>query len=187
MTSRSRGRTIALLLVTVLVLPAIGWLVLGMPPLQAMLIGAIGGVIAALIRFPPDGYDAGFPEPPAPVRDRGARREAFRLSWNVAGREDRVGSTLIARLQEVAGRRLAEQGLRLDRPADRDRVIALVGQQPYRILTLLPGGEATTRAFEHALAAVEGLGSAEPAAGPVAVASHPNQQTSPDPAERGRR
>ncbi|SDT28320.1 hypothetical protein [Microlunatus soli] len=159
MRTPTRGRTVAVLVIAALVIPAIGWLILGLPPLQAMLIGALGAGVAALIRFPPDGYDASFPEPPAPIRDRGARREAFRLSWNVAGREDRVGSTLIARLQEIAARRLIDHGLRLDDPSDRDRVIALVGQQPYKILTLAPGGEATTRAFEHALAAVEGLGS----------------------------
>lgn len=157
MRTASRSRSVILLVIGAVLLPAVCWLLLGMPPLQAMLVGAIAGIVAALVRFPPDGYDASFPDPPAPIRDRGARREAFRLSWNVAGREDRVGSTLIARLQEIATRRLAEHGLRLSDPADQDRVIALVGQQPFRILTLASGGAASTRAFEHALAAVEGL------------------------------
>ena len=147
----------ATLIIAVVLLPALFWVVIGMPPLQAMLIGALAALVGAVVRFPPDGYDATFPAPPTPVRDRGARREAFRLSWNVAGREDRVGSTLIGRLQQIAEQRLAEHGLDLDDPADRDRVINLVGEQPYRILQLQPGGEATTRAFEHALAAVERL------------------------------
>jgi len=160
---RRNGRTVAALISTALVLPAFCWIILGMPPLQAMLIGAIAVIIAALVRFPPDGVELGFPEPPAPVRDRGARREAFRLSWNVAGREDRVGSTLITRLQQIADRRLNDHGLRVDDPKDRDRVIELVGPQTYRLLTLPPGSDATSRAFEHALDSVERLVDHEPA------------------------
>src|SRR5690606_28069869 len=84
----SPGRTIASLVLAGLVAPAICWVLLGMPPEQALFVAAVAVTVAALVRFPPDGYDIGFPEPPDPVRDRGARREAFRLSWNVAGRED---------------------------------------------------------------------------------------------------
>lgn len=184
MKSPSRGRTIAILVIAVVVLPALGWVVFGMPPLQAMLIGAIAVVVAAMVRFPPDGYDTPFPEPPSPVRDRGARREAFRLSWNVAGREDRVGSTLIARLQEIAERRLSHHGLRLFEAADRERVVALVGGQAYRVLTLAPGGEASTRAFEHTLSTVEGLALPDPleSSDPTTSATSP-----PDPVTRERR
>lgn len=138
-------------------LPAVCWVLLGMPPLQALLIGALACVAIGIIRFPPDGYGDDFPEPPTPERDRGARREVFRLSWNVAGRQDRVGSTLITRLQQIAGRRLADHGLRLDDPADRDRVIELVGAPSYRLLTLPPGSETGTRSFTAALSAVERL------------------------------
>lgn len=154
----SPGRTIAALIIPGLVIPALCWTLLGMPAQQSMLLGAVGLMVAALVRFPPDGFDIGFPEPPAPVRDRGARREAFRLSWNVAGRADRVGSTLITRLRQVAERRLADHGLRLADPADRDRVIALLDQASYRLLNLPPGSDASTRAFNHALAVVERVG-----------------------------
>ncbi|GAB3912598.1 hypothetical protein GCM10011575_45750 [Microlunatus endophyticus] len=154
---RSRGGTVAALIAAGLALPALCFFVLGMPILQALLIGAVAVVVAALVRFPPDGFDSGFPEPPAPIRDRGARREAFRLSWNVTGRNDRVGSTLVTRLQVIAEHRLAVRGLRLHDPADRDRVIGLVGAGAFQLLSRPPGSEARTRDFHQALAAVERL------------------------------
>jgi hypothetical protein len=154
---RRRRGTVGALIIAGVGIPAVCWVVLGMPPLQSLLLGAVAVIVAAMVRFPPDGYDAGFPEPPALVRDRGARREVFRLSWNVAGRDDRVGSTLVTRLQTIAERRLRARGLRLREPRDRDRVIKLVGEQPYRLLTQAPGSEARTRAFHHALEAVERL------------------------------
>jgi hypothetical protein len=158
---RSR-RAVVVLLIVGLGVPALCWVVLGMPPLQAMLLGAVAVTVAALALFPPDGFDIGFPEPPPPIRDRGARREVFRLSWNVAGREDRVGSTLISRLQAAAARRLALRGLRLHDPADRERVIALVGERPYRLLNLPPGSDAPARAFVHTLGVVERLADLPP-------------------------
>jgi hypothetical protein len=176
MKEHSRCRTIGILLAAIVVLPAVCWVLLGMPPLQAMLIGAVAVVVAALVLFPPDGYDAAFPAPPTPVRDRGARREAFRLSWNVAGREDRVGSTLIGRLQQIASRRLVEYGLALDEPGDRERLIELLDQPTYRVLTLQPGGEASTRAFEHALGMVERI---SPSDDPAQMARHPGEPVSP--------
>lgn len=153
----SPGRTIASLVLAGLVAPAICWVLLGMPPEQALFVAAVAVTVAALVRFPPDGYDIGFPEPPDPVRDRGARREAFRLSWNVAGREDRVGATLINRLQQVAARRLVDHGLRLHHPADRDRVLALLDRTSCRVLTLPPGSDTSSRSFNHALTMVERL------------------------------
>jgi hypothetical protein len=157
---RRRGDIAALVLAAVAV-PAVTWVVLGMPPQQALLLGAVGVVVAALVRFPPDGFDSGFPDPPAPVRDRGARREAFRLSWNVTGRNDLVGSTLVTRLQLIAEQRLSLHGLDLRDPVDRDRVIALIGDAPYRLLSRPPGAEARTRAFHQALSSVERLADKE--------------------------
>lgn len=155
-----RGTVFALILGGAAV-PAVAWLVLGMPPLQSLLLGAVGVIVAAVVRFPPDGYDSGFPDPPALVRDRGARREAFRLSWNVAGRNDRVGSTLVTRLQLIAEQRLLGHGVELHEPADRDRAIGLIGEQPFRLLTKPPGSEARTRDFHQALTAVERLADKE--------------------------
>jgi len=149
--------TIATLALAALAIPAVCLLVLGMPLVQAALLGAVAAVVAAVIRFPPDGFDSGFPEPPQPIRDRGARREAFRLSWNVTGRNDRVGSTLVTRLAVIAEQRLAQRGLQLHDPADRDEVIRLVGPQSFRLLSRPPGSEARTRDFHQALAAVEQL------------------------------
>jgi hypothetical protein len=154
---RRRVGVIALLVCAGVLLPTVCWTLLGMPGLQAMLIGAVAVIVAGITRFPPDGYADEFPDPPTPERDRGARREVFRLSWNVAGRQDRVGSTLVGRLQQIARRRLADHDLRLDDPADRDRVIELLGARSYRMLTQPPGSEAGSGTFTTALAAVERL------------------------------
>ena len=174
---RRTGRTIAALIIAAIAVPGFCWVILGMPPLQALLVGAVAVIIAGLIRFPPDSVDFGFPDPPTPVRDRGARREAFRLSWNVAGRQDRVGSTLITRLQQIGARRLNDLGLNVEQAGDRDRVIELVGPQTYRLLTLPPGSDAPSRLFEHALTAIERLVDHEPA--------HKHGTTWPAPKETG--
>lgn len=160
----SPGKTITAAVVAGIVVPALCLLVLRMPAEQSLFLGAVALLAAAIVRFPPDGFDLEFPEPPAPVRDRGARREAFRLSWNVAGRQDQVGSTLVARLQQIAGRRLADHGLRLSRREDAEQIIALVGRPAYQVLRLPPGAVTTTRHFQHTLGAVEQLAGIPPAA-----------------------
>jgi hypothetical protein len=159
---RQPARTIAALVAAAVVVPAMCLVVLGMPAEQALLIGAVALIITALVRFPPDGFDLEFPDPPDPVRDRGARREAFRLSWNVAGKRDQVGSTLIARLQQIAARRLADHDLELSNPRDADRIVELTDRTTYQLLTAAPGSVSTSRAFEHALNAVERLATLPP-------------------------
>lgn len=156
------GRTIALLAVTGIAVPALAAGILGMPAVQALMAGAIGVALVALWGRPPQAADITFPIEPKPQRNRGTRREAFQLSWSVAAGNDQVGAQLIIRIQRIAGCRLATQGLTLSDPADRDRIVSRVGERAYQTLATPPGLEISRREFQDALAAVENLG---PAAG----------------------
>lgn len=181
----ARSRTVAALGVTLVLVPLTCALVLGMPLPQAMLVAALAAGAAALLRYPPTGHDPDFPDPPAPIRNRGARREASWLAMNLSD-QDGAGWAMLARLQEVAERRLAALGMSLGRPADQARIERLVGTRAYRVLTLAAGSEASSADFDVALTQVELLGPNPP---PTSATGglQPDPGTSPSPRQRRRK
>lgn len=153
---------IALLAVTVIGVPVLAAGALGMPPTQALLIGAICVALVAPWGRPPETSEVRFPSAPKPQTNRGIRREAFQLSWSVASNDDRVGAQLISHIQRIAARRLAGRGLNLSDPADRDQIVAAVGKNAYQVLVTPAGIDIPRRDFRDALTAVENLGPVAP-------------------------
>lgn len=156
------GRIIALLAITVVGVPALAAGALGMPPTQALLIGAVCVALVAPWGRPPQTSEVGFPAAPKPQTNRGIRREAFQLSWSVASNDDSVGAQLISHIQRIAARRLAGRGLNLSDPADRDQILARIGEDAYQVLVTPAGIDIPRRDFRDALTAVENLGPVAP-------------------------
>lgn len=109
------------------VLP-VGAALFGVAPTQALLLGALGATLCALIRFRPStGDPPSWPEATILDQEHGARRDISRLSWSVSGNDRQVGRTLRLRLRQVAIRRLARRGIDLADPELRDVAIEALG------------------------------------------------------------
>lgn len=144
---KKTAATITLIVVLVVVVPG-GAALFGMAPTQALLLGALGATLCALIRFRPSAIDPpSWPEATMLDQDRGARRDIARLSWSVSGNDRQVGRTLRLRLRQVALRRLARRGIDLTDPEMRDAVIEALGV----------GGSDAYRALDPDLREVIGL------------------------------
>ncbi len=155
---RGYGRIIALLMAAGIGIPLLMAGVLGMPAVQSLFVGGVCVGMVALWGRPPQASDTTFPAAPEPQTNRGTRREAFQLSWSVTDGRHRLGAQVVNRLQRIARRRLAARGLELGNRADRDRIVAHIGNRAYQILATPPGLDTSGRDFFVALAAVENLG-----------------------------
>lgn len=125
--SKKTAGTIALIVLLVGAVP-FGAALFGVPPAQAVLLGALGATLCALIRFRPSTVDPpNWPEATILDQDHGARRDIARLSWSVSGNDRQVGRTLRLRLRQVALRRLARRGIDLTDPDMRDAAIEALG------------------------------------------------------------
>ena len=161
---------------------ALAWFV-GVPWVQSLLIGAavtvVGTVAGALDRLEDD------PQLP-PVDDAGgssgARREVSRLSWAMAGPENRVGDVPYRRIRAIADTRLRLRGLDPDDPDGRPAVEELLGSRAYAVLVAEATRNPTVAVFEQCLSVLEGLdeqGPAAPAGGSLSGrrASRPQRRT----------
>jgi hypothetical protein len=64
----------------------------------------------------------------------GGRDDVQLLGWAIAGKHGRVQPRAIDRARTLAGERLRRRRLDLDDPADRERVVALIGERAYETL-----------------------------------------------------
>lgn len=125
--SKKTAGTIALIVLLVGVVP-VGAALFGVAPMQALLLGALGATVCALIRFRPPTIDPpSWPEATILDQEHGARRDIARLSWSVSSNDRQVGRTLRLRLRQVALRRLARRGIDLTDPDLRDAAVKALG------------------------------------------------------------
>jgi hypothetical protein len=89
------------------------------------------GAVAALLAGPRDEH---WPESRVVLRS-GARREVARLSWSMVDDDGRVADVAVQRLRAFAAARLAERGIDLDDPAQRQAAESALGAAEYRLLT----------------------------------------------------
>ena len=142
--------TVTLIVLVVGVVP-FGAALFGVAPTQAVLLGALGATLCALIRFRPATADPpSWPEATILEQDHGARRDIARLAWSVSGNDRQVGRTLRLRLRQVALRRLARRGIDLTDPDQRDAAIEALGAAG-------PDGTDAYRALDPDLREVIGL------------------------------
>jgi hypothetical protein len=119
-----------------LVAAAICWF-LGTNVWYAILIGTaatVMGIIARVITAETEARALGWGTEVRTNRS-GARDDVLNLSWSMRGRGGRVGRTAEIKLRQTARRRLAIEGLNLDRPEDRVAIEARIGAPAYQLLT----------------------------------------------------
>lgn len=161
---RDRRRRLVRTLVLAVLVAALAWFV-GVHWVQSLLLGAavtvIGTVVGALDRLDDD------PQLP-PVDDgggsSGARREVSRLSWAMAGPENRVGDVPFRRIRAIADTRLRLRGLDPDDPDSRPAVEELLGPRAYAVLVADATRNPTVAVFEQCLTVLEGLDEQGPVA-----------------------
>jgi hypothetical protein len=105
----------------------------GASPWWAVVIGLVAAAVVLVWRALPKLEEPLWPRR-APETAIGGRDDVQLLGWAVAGKRGRVQPRAIDRARAVAQARLDRRGLDLDAASDRDRVVALIGEQSYRTL-----------------------------------------------------
>jgi len=151
---RHRGALAGVCLVAISA-AGVAWYI-GMDAGRATAVGivALGLGIAWIVV--PEQRSVRWPRPVHTARD-GARRDVVQLSWSLRTSLGRVQPGALARVRELARRRLAARSLALDDPADAAAIEQLIGAAAYAVLR--PGdGLPTLRSLLHCLDALDRLG-----------------------------
>ena len=177
---RHRRRVVLSTAVPVVVVMALAYLV-GVGWLQCLLLATVVTTVSAIYRAA-GGFsdDTELPPLEATGRDAGTRREVSRLSWAMAGHDNRVGSVPYRRLRAIAVNRLRLRGIDLDTAAGQQAARDLLGATGYDLLVAETNGTLTQRRFKDCLTLLEGLDpSFHPAGSRPAVPHGPTTARSP--------
>jgi hypothetical protein len=134
--------------------------------LLASVVAAVGAAIIALDRL--DGEPT-LPPLDAVGRSEGTRREVSRLSWAMAGPDNRVGGIPYRRLRAIAVDRLRLRGVDVTDPAGDQAARELLGPLGYQHLLAEAAAPPTQRVFQSCIALLERLDGAATATEPAHV------------------
>jgi hypothetical protein len=87
----------------------------------------------------------------------GTRREVSRLSWMMAGHDNRVGGVPYRRLRAIAVNRLALRGIDVSDPAGDQAARTLLGEMGYRLLIAETNSAPSQRQFADCITLLEEL------------------------------
>jgi hypothetical protein len=87
----------------------------------------------------------------------GTRREVSRLSWVLAGHDNRVGGVPYRRLRAIAVNRLGLRGIDVSDPAGDAAAREVLGEQGYRLLIAESSSTPTQRQFVDCISLLERL------------------------------
>jgi hypothetical protein len=154
---RHRRRVVLSTTLLVLVVMALAYLV-GVGWLQCLLLATAVTTVCAIYRAA-GGFsdDSGLPPLEASGRDAGTRREVSRLSWAMAGHDNRVGSVPFRRLRAIAVNRLSLRGIDVGTAAGQQQARELLGSDGYEVLIAETNATPTQRRFQDCLTLLEGL------------------------------
>lgn len=159
---------------------AVGAWVLGLDAAHAVALAlavlGVGAVLSALAPAPAE---------PWPRRERPARAGAYgevqRLSWSLRARHGTVRPDALRRLRRIVVLRLAETGLELDAPADRDEIDRILGGRETRVLLAGDGTRVPPAAVRRVLDVLDRLDALE-APGTIAATAAARRTPSLTPA-----
>lgn len=191
-----RRRRLTWTLVLALLVAGAGWAIgAGVP--HSLLLGlAVAAVGATLVALDLVDDEPRLPPEEQLGRNAGARREIARLSWAMAGGDQRVGEQPYRRLRAVVAARLAGAGIDPSDPAGEQAARELLGPTGYAQLVAVAPGPPTRRVFESCLTLVERMGHPADAPGrpgavsvasPGAAGSPNHPDSASGPASAGRR
>ncbi|MET1006676.1 MAG: hypothetical protein ABWX96_14090 [Propionibacteriaceae bacterium] len=154
---RRRRRVVIWTVLVALALAGVSWAV-GVPVIQSLLL-ATGVTMVGAIALAVSGLDDEILLPPLDEtgRNEGARREVSRLSWVMAGQDNRVGDIPYRRLRAIAANRLALRGIDVTEEAGQRAAGELLGQPGYTLLVAEATRTPTQRAFQASIALLERL------------------------------
>jgi hypothetical protein len=95
----------------------------------------------------------------------GTRREVSRLSWMMAGHDNRVGGVPYRRLRAIAVNRLGLRGIDVSDPAGDAAAREVLGEQGYRLLIAESSSTPTQRQFVDCISLLERLDGRDSEAG----------------------
>lgn len=171
---RQRRRRVVLTTVLVALAVVVAAYLLGVGALQCLLLAtAVTTVGATFLAVDQLDDDPALP-PLLDSGDRsGTRRDVSRLSWVLAGYDNRVGRLPYLRIRAIAANRLAWRGIDLATAEGHEAARQFLGPQGYATLVDDAPEAPTERVFVSCVALLETLdGSSAPDLGPALPGSH---------------
>lgn len=169
---RRQRRTVVWTFVLSAVTAAASWWVGVGWPQVLLLVSAITTAGAVALALGHVDEDPMLPPLEATGRSEGTRREVSRLSWSLAGADNRVGDRPYRRLRAIAAHRLALRGIDLTDPAGDDAARALLGPVGYQQLVGESWSPPTQRVFADCISLLERLDSS-PSSPPTMIGKKP--------------
>jgi hypothetical protein len=179
---RRRRNVVSTTVVLALCVGAAGYL-LGVAWLQILLlITGVTTVGAACVALGSVDDDPDLPPLDQAGVNTGTRREVSRLSWVLAGHDNRVGGVPYRRLRAIAVNRLSLRGIDVSDPAGDEAARELLGEEGYRLLIAETNATPSQRQFVDCITLLERLDgldpeTSRPGAGPSAPGGSDAQTT----------
>ncbi len=154
---RRRRRTVIWTFVLAVVTAGLSWAV-GVSWAQSLLLfTAVTTVGAAVFALDQLDDDSQLPPLDPTGRSEGTRREVSRLSWALAGADNRVGDRPYRRVRAIAAHRLAMRGIDPSDPAGEEAARALLGPMGFDQLVAETTSPPTQRTFAACITLLERL------------------------------
>jgi hypothetical protein len=154
---RRRRRVVGYTVVMALVMAGLSWAI-GVTVIQSLLLATgvtmVGAIVGSSIALDDE---IGLPPLDETGRNEGTRREVSRLSWVMAGQDNRVGDVPYRRLRAIAVNRLGLRGIDVAEEAGQQAARELLGQQGYAMLVEEATRTPTQRSFQEGIALLERL------------------------------
>lgn len=154
---RRRRQTVIWTLVLAVLMAGLSWAV-GVSWFQSLLlftgVTTVGAAVLALDHLDDD---AQLPPLDPAGRSEGTRREVSRLSWALAGADNRVGDRPYRRVRAIAAHRLAMRGIDVSELSGEGAARALLGSVGYDQLVAETAAPPTQRTFAACLTLLERL------------------------------
>ena len=155
---RRRRQNVVLTTASVALVVAVAGYILGVAWLQLLLLlTGVSTVGVACLALDSVQDDPALPPLDEAGLNTGTRREVSRLSWVLAGHDNRVGGVPYRRLRAIAVNRLALRGIDVSEPAGDEAARELLGELGYRLLIAESTSAPTQRQFVDCITLLENL------------------------------
>jgi hypothetical protein len=164
---RRRRQNVVLTTAAVALVVAVAGYILGVAWLQLLLLlTGVTTVGVACLALDSVEDDPALPPLDDAGLNTGTRREVSRLSWVLAGHDNRIGGVPYRRLRAIAVNRLALRGIDVSEPAGDEAARELLGELGYKLLINESTSAPTQRQFVDCITLLENLDGPHDGTGP---------------------